>query len=277
MDDHVASNRASWDGDAHNWVERGRRSWAANRISWGIWEIPEDDLQLLPPVAGLDVVELGCGTAYVSSWLARRGARVVGLDNSGRQLATAARLQAEFDVRFPLVHADAERAPLRDGSFDLAVSEYGAAIWCDPYRWIPEAARILRPGGRLVFLGNSYLLMLMTPAESVPAKRCLQRDHFGMHRFEWEDDPGFLEFHLPHGEMIRVLRRAGFEILDLVEIGAPTDAGTPGAAPIPIDPLATVDWARRWPTEEVWIARKAAPGRDPASGGSWSPAGPPAS
>jgi ubiquinone/menaquinone biosynthesis C-methylase UbiE len=154
MNDHVAANRASWDADAPNWVDRGRRSWQDDRITWGFWSVPEDDLHLLPEVEGLDVIELGCGTGYVSSWLARRGARPVGLDNSGRQLATAAGFQREFGVAFPLVHADAERAPFRDAAFDVALSEYGAAIWCDPYRWIPEAARILRPHGRLVFSGT---------------------------------------------------------------------------------------------------------------------------
>ena len=62
--------------------------------------------------------------------------------------------------QFPLVHGNAERVPYPDASFDLAISEYGAAIWCDPYAWIPEAARLLRPGGRLVFLGNHTLLQL---------------------------------------------------------------------------------------------------------------------
>jgi SAM-dependent methyltransferase len=166
--DHVLANRISWDADADAWVERGRVSWASEEISWGIWGVSESELVLLPDLGGLDAVELGCGTGYLSSWLARRGARPVGLDNSGRQLATARLLQEEFELRFPLIHADAERAPLRDGSFDLAVSEYGAALWCDPYRWIPEASRILRPGGRLIFLSRSYLAMLTSPDETAP-------------------------------------------------------------------------------------------------------------
>ena len=112
---------------------------------------------------GSTSIELGCGTAYWSAWLARRGARPVGLDNSSRQLATARVFQEEFDLRFPLVHADAERAPFRDASFDLAFSEYGAAIWCDPYRWIPEAARLLRPGGRLIFLGRASAAAALLP------------------------------------------------------------------------------------------------------------------
>lgn len=250
-DDHVWRNRESWDRDAANWVERGRVSWSEGP-SWGIWAAPESDLRLLPDVDGLDTVELGCGTGYVSAWLARRGARPVGLDNSGAQLATARLLQEEFGLRFPLVHADAERAPFADASFDLAISEYGAAIWCDPYRWIPEAARILRPGGELVFLGHSYAFLLTVP-EVGPATEQLQRPHWGLHRFEWPEDDGAVDFFIPHGDMIRLLRRSGFEVEDLIDVRPPEDA-----APRPSDDLASLEWSRRWPIEEVWKARRRA-------------------
>jgi SAM-dependent methyltransferase len=254
VDDHVVSNRSVWDADAENWVEQGRESWQSEHIRWGIWKIPEAELSLLPDVGGLDVIDLGCGTGPLSAWLVRRGAHAVGLDNSGAQLATAARFQREFHVPFPLVQGDAEQLPFHDGSFDLAVSEYGAVVWCDPYRWIPEAGRILRPGGRLMFLANSYLLMLTYPEEEgACAEERLQRDHFGMHRFGWESDPGAVGFHIPHGEMVRLLRASGFEVEGLVEIGAPRDAVAPG------DAMATVEWARRWPNEEAWIARKRQP------------------
>jgi SAM-dependent methyltransferase len=251
MDDHVAANRASWDAAAERWAETGHERWADPRIRWGTWSVPEDELHLLPDVEGLDVVELGCGTGFFSSWLARRGAHPVGLDNSSRQLASARTFQHEFGVRFPLVHGDAERAPFRDASFDLAVSEYGAIIWCDPYRWIPEAARLLRPDGHLVCFGNSYLLTLTFPDEGEKATKTLQRPHFGMHRFNNEDhESGSVEFHIPHGEMIRLLRDSGFEIEALVEVGAPSTADDAG------DRMATVDWARNWPTEQAWVARK---------------------
>jgi SAM-dependent methyltransferase len=249
-DDHVLANRRSWDDDAPSWVERGRRDWARTEIGWGMWHVPEAELGLLPDVDGLDVVELGCGTGYVSAWLARRGARPVGIDNSSAQLATARGFQAEFGLRFPLVHGDAERLPLRDACVDLAISEYGAAIWCDPYRWIPEAGRVLRPGGRLVFLGHSYLSMLTFPDEELPAGERLVRPHFGMHRFEWADAEGAVEFAIPHGEMIELLRSSGFEVEALVEYRAPADASEPS------DPLATLEWSRRWPIEEAWKARK---------------------
>jgi SAM-dependent methyltransferase len=248
---HVRRNRAAWDVWAAEYEEPGRRAWAQTEPSWGIWRVPESELHVLPDVAGLEVVELGCGTAYVSAWLARRGARVVGIDNSRAQLASAQRFQREFGLDFPLIHANAEAVPLAGGSFDLAISEYGACLWCDPYLWVPEAARLLRPGGALVFLANSTLLMLCLPERESegPAREGLLRDQFGIHRFEWPDEES-IEFHLSHGDWIRLLRESGFEIADLLEVRPPADATSRY-------PHVSLDWARRWPCEEVWKARKA--------------------
>jgi SAM-dependent methyltransferase len=250
MSDHVQRNRAAWDGLAPSYAKHGREQWAANEPTWGIFSVPEADLGVLPEsVAGLDVVELGCGTGYVSSWLARRGARPVGIDNSPAQLENARRYQEEFGVDFPLHLGDAEQTPFADESFDLAISEYGASIWCDPYRWIPEAARILRPGGQLVYLVNGTIFMLCAPDdENEPAQDRLLRGYFGMHRFEWPDDPS-VEFHIGFGDMIRLLREAGFEVEDLIEVHPAPDATTSY-------PYAPIEWARRWPVEEVWKARK---------------------
>jgi ubiquinone/menaquinone biosynthesis C-methylase UbiE len=253
-EDHVVVNRASWDADAPTWVDRGRASWAGEP-SWGIWGVPEAELGLLPDVEGLDAVEIGCGTGYISAWLARRGARPVALDNSGQQLGTAKRFQHEFDLHFPLVHGDGERLPFRDEAFDFAVSEYGAALWCDPYRWIPEAARVLRPGGRLLFVSGTPILMLTvrTDDDEAPAEAALHRDYFGMHRFEWHNAEGAVdsvEFHLTYGDMIRLLRSNGFEVEDLVEIRAPE-----GATSDHVD-WVSPEWARRWPSVEAWKARK---------------------
>jgi len=248
--DHVTANREAWNRNAPEYVEPGRRAWALEEPEWGIWHVPEATVGMLPDdLHGADAVELGCGAGYVSAWLARRGARPVGLDNSPEQLKSARHFQEEFHLSYPLVHADAERAPLDGGRFDFAISEYGASIWCDPYRWIPEAARLLRAGGQLAFLANSVVLMLCVPDdEGLPAGEALLRPQAGIHRFEWPPDPA-VEFHISHGDMVRLLRGCGFEVEDLIEIYPPEDASTRY-------PFVTLDWSRKWPCEEVWKARK---------------------
>lgn len=225
-------------------------AWAQEEITWGVWGVPETELGVLGDVSGLDVVELGCGTAYFSAWLAKRGARVVGVDPTPAQLETARRMQAETGLAFPLVEAFGEEVPLPDASFDLVLSEYGASIWADPCRWIGEAARLLRPGGRLVFLRNSTLAILCAPDEG-PVEERLHRPQFGMHRFEWPDAGGAVEYHLSHGDWIDLLRANGFEAERLVEVQAPE-----GAESHSYYDYVTVEWGRKWPAEEIWVARK---------------------
>jgi SAM-dependent methyltransferase len=250
LPEHVRRNRAFWDAEAKDYVAGGERAWARAEPTWGIWRVPESELGVLPPdLAGKDVIELGCGTAYVSAWLARRGARVVGIDTSAAQLETARRLQREHGLDFPLLRGNAERVPYPDGSFDLAISEYGACLWADPERWVPEAARLLRPGGGLIFLVNSALHTLCAPEQDdVAATDRLLRPAFGMYRIEWPGHPG-VEFHLSHGDWLRLLRRSGFEVEDLIEVRPPEGATTRY-------PYVTLEWARQWPAEEVWKARR---------------------
>ena len=248
LPDHVKRNAEFWEHQSADYVAGGHRAWAKNDLTWGLWSIPETEVRILPDVAGKDVVELGCGTAYWSAWLARRGARVVGLDLTERQLDTARTLQREHALHFPLIRGTAESVPLRDASFDLVFSEYGASIWCDPYRWIPEAARLLRPDGDLIFLKNSVILMLCMLVAG-PAEDRLVRDYFGMHRFEWPDELD-VEFHLPHGEWFKLFHANGFTVENLVELQAPA------GAPANRWPFVTPEWARRWPSEEIWHARK---------------------
>jgi SAM-dependent methyltransferase len=248
MSDHVESNRRYWAAQAADYVEAGRRQWASDEPTWGIWQIPEASIGVVGEVDGLDVIELGCGTAYWSAWLARRGARPVGIDVTPEQLATARALQAEHGLPFPLIEASAEDVPLPDSSFDLAFSEYGASLWCEPERWLAEAARLLRPGGRLIFLTNSVLLLLTVPPDEGPSTRQLERPQFGMRRVEWTD--GGVEFHLPHGEMVRVLGEAGFAVEALHELRPPEGATTRYD-------FVDLAWARSWPCEEIWAARLA--------------------
>jgi len=173
--------------------------------------------------------------------------RPVGIDITPPQLQSARNFQQEFGIEFPLIEASAEDVPLPDASFDLAITEYGASIWCDPNAWIPEAARLLRPGGTLVFLRNSTLSILTCPDVGASTME-LQRDLFGLNRVEFDQDS--VEFHLPTGPMIRLLRANGFEVEDLIDIQPPA-----GAEPTRHDYI-TLEWSKRWPSEEIWRAVK---------------------
>jgi SAM-dependent methyltransferase len=244
-------NRDAWTAANAEYTDRrASHAWGREEITWGVFGVPEASVGTLGEVDGLDVVELGCGTAYVSAWLARRGARPVGVDVTPAQLATARRCQEEFGLRFPLVEASAEDVPLPDASFDLAFSEYGASIWCDPYRWVPEAARLLRPGGRLIFLANSILSILCSPDTGRIEER-LVRPYRGMHRFEWPAEDEGIDFHLGWGDMLRLLRANRFELEDYLEVYAPEGATSRY-------PWANDEWATKWPVEEIWKARKQA-------------------
>jgi SAM-dependent methyltransferase len=245
-DDTVSINVGQWTQTNAEFTDAAaEKSWANDEMVWGVWHTP---LDVLGDVDGLDVVELGCGTAFFAARLARRGARPVGVDPTPAQLETARRMQAKTGLEFPLVEAPGEAVPLPDSSFDLVLSEYGASLWADPYRWIPEAARLLRAGGRLVFLTNSTLAHLCLPEEDVPAENVLQRELFGMWRTKWPNYPG-IEYHLSHGEWIRVLRDSGFVIDALHELRPGDDA-----VDHPYYYSHSVQWARRWPAEELWEA-----------------------
>ena len=249
--DDVAVNRALWTLINTEFTdERANIAWAVEEITWGLFDIPDREVGALGDVAGLDVIELGCGTAYFSARLARLGARPVGVDLTPAQLDTARRCQQQFGLPFPLIEANAEDVPLPDGGFDLVVSEYGASIWCDPRRWVPEAARLLRPGGRLVFLTNSMLAALCVPEEEGYAGDRLLRPQRELFRVQWPG--GGIEFHPGHGDWIRILRDSGFAVEALHELYAPADAEMPEYYDI-----ATPQWARQWPVEDLWAARLA--------------------
>jgi SAM-dependent methyltransferase len=247
---HLAANVGYWTAREAGEVELARRQWTSADPSWGIYSVPESKLRVLPDeLAGLRVAELGCGTGYWSAWLARAGAHPIGIDPTPSQLRIAQRMQDETGVRFPLVRAAGEHVPLPTASVDFVLSEYGAAIWADPRQWIAEAARILRPGGELVFLGNSTLIMLCSPdTETDPVQPTLLRPLRGIYDVRWPDDPT-VEFHQSPGEWIRLLRGNGFEVLDLVELYA-DEGETRRADQIP------PSWAQRWPVEEIWRARR---------------------
>ena len=250
---HVSTNREHWNDRASEWVEAGERSWAAAKPGWGIWNVPEAELGMLPAdMHGLRAMELGCGTGYVSGWMARRGAQVTGIDVSEEQLATARRLAAEHGVQLELHHGNAEATPFPDAAFDFAISEYGAATWCDPYEWIPEAHRILKPGGRLRFLGNHPLVPVFSPPDGSALVKELQVPYFGTHLLDWtelEIEPGGVGFNLTFQDWIELFRNTGFAIEGFKE---PRPREASGEERY----FVSDEWAAKWPSEQVWFLRK---------------------
>ena len=250
LSDELQRNRELWSLVNEQFTDDDASlRWAEPTISWGLFSVPDAELGLLAEVAGLDILELGCGTAYLSAWLRRAGGRPVALDLSRAQLETARQCQSTFGA-FPLIEADGAVLPVRSESFDLVVSEYGVGPWCDPQRWLPEAARVLRPGGRLVFLTSSVLLGLCVPAEGGTAQARLLRTQQDLAHISWPG--GGTEHHPSHGTWIRELRANGFVVDALHELHPPARASAHEFYEI-VDP----EWARNWPAEELWVATKA--------------------
>ena len=240
-------NREHWDATADEYQSRHGEFIGRPEPRWGVWQLPEDELRILGDVSGRDVLELGCGAAQWSILLAGRGARPVGLDNSERQLEHARGAMAEAGVSFPLVHASAEDVPLADESFDVVFCDHGALSWADPYRVVPEAARLLRPGALLAFSTTSPIASLCWHPGTSEMEPVLHRDYFGLHRLA---DDESVNYQLPYGDWIRVLVGAGLVVEALVE---PRPAA--GATSTYWEP-SELAWARRWPSDAIWKARK---------------------
>lgn len=238
--DQVEANRAAWNAGADEYQRNHGRFLRGD--AWGTWQIPETELGLLGEVAGKDVLELGCGAARFSIALAARGARCVGLDYSERQLEHARSLGADF----PLVHAAAESIPLPDASFDVVFSDHGALSWGDPSLVVPEAARLLRPGGRLVFNVTSPFARMCLDEDAGRQVETLLRPYFGLHRVDERN--GGVTYRLGYGEWIRLLHASGLVVEDLVEPQPPEGATNTFGIPL--------EWARRWPAECIWVCRK---------------------
>ncbi|HEU4656018.1 MAG TPA: class I SAM-dependent methyltransferase [Capillimicrobium sp.] len=252
LSEHAARNREAWDAYAARYQERhGPQLEASGGLAWGVWQLPEAELRILGDVAGLDVLELGCGAAQWSIGLARLGARVTGLDNSAAQLEHARHAIAAAGVDVELLHASAESVPLPDGSFDVVCCDHGAMTFADPDRTVPEAARLLRPGGLLAFSMFTPWAQTHWPYEDDAPGERLALDYFGMRRFVDPDD-GMVTFDRPYGEWIALFGRHGLVVEALVELRPPADATSSYV------PEAARDWARRWPLEHVWRARRPA-------------------
>jgi SAM-dependent methyltransferase len=240
---HIRHNRAFWDADSDNYQSDHGDALDRAPLAWGAYRIPEADLRVLGDLRGRDVLELGCGAAQWSIALAADGVCVTGLDLSERQLGHA----RGRDASLRLVQASGEQLPFADGVFDVVFCDHGAMSFCEPEVIVPECARVLRPAGLLAFCCTHPLLYLTWDWDERRQTRKLQMEYSALGRMPPED--GTIDWALPAGEWIRVLREHGFEVEDLLELVAPADAATT------YEDFAPPKWARRWPAEWIWRAR----------------------
>lgn len=251
--DHERANRAFWDADADDYQAAHAADLDGRPEAWGVWRIPEVEVLAfgdggLGALRDLDVLEYGCGAAQWSVALAARGARPVGLDISAAQLAHARCAARTRGVALRLVCASGEAAPFADASFDLVFCDHGALSFCDPEVAVPECARVLRPGGRLVFCHTTPLVYLTWD----PARRRQTRRLVTPWRERWffDSGEGTVDAVWSHGAWIRCFRRAGLVVENLIELAPPPGATTT------FDDFVPAAWARRWPAEQIWCCTR---------------------
>ena len=222
----VRANRRWWDADADDYQAAHGAFLGAADFVWCPERLREAEAQLLGAVTGRRILEVGCGAAGCSRWLASAGARAVALDVSAGMLRHAHSLAAATGVAVPLVQADAEFLPFASASFDIAFTAFGAVPFvADSARLMREVARVLRPGGRWVFAVTHPMRWIFRD-DPGPAGLIAETSYFDRTpyvEFDAAGEPTYVEHHRTLGDRIRELVAAGFLLLDLIEPEWPPD------------------------------------------------------
>ncbi|SCG69154.1 Methyltransferase domain-containing protein [Micromonospora siamensis] len=214
------ANRGWWDADADDYQAEHGAFLGDVDFVWCPEGLREADARLLGDVTGRRVLELGCGAASCSRWLATQGARPVAFDLSAGMLRHAAQAADTTGVRVPLVQADALALPFADAAFDVACTAFGAIPFVDDSAALMrEVFRVLRPGGRWVFSVTHPMrwIFLDDPGES---GLTAVHSYFDRSPYVEQDAHGvatYVEQHRTLGDRIRELVGAGFGLVDLVE------------------------------------------------------------
>ena len=248
-------NQAKWQIAARTFRSLGESCWRSTEPRWGLWGRSDDGLDLLPPsLEGMRCLDVGCGTGYILKWMSDRGGHVVGLEPTDNQLVTAIGLSQLHKTAITLVQGFAEQLPFSDASFDFAISEYGAVLWADPYQWIPEVSRVLKPNANLVLYTDHMISFMTDNGLDEPDgewTETLQRPYFGAYRKMWSDDGSDgVEYHLTPSEWIALFGETGLIVDEFLELAAPENGISPFS-------WASTEWGQKWPAEEVWKVHKA--------------------
>lgn len=215
-----AASRAWWDADADAYQAEHGEFLGIDDFVWCPEGLREQDACLLGDVAGRRVLEVGCGAASCSRWLAGNGALPVGVDLSSGMLRHARVGNRSSGTVVPLVQADAERLPLTSGSFDLACSAFGAVPFAaDLGAILREVRRVLCTGGRWVF-AVTHPMRWIFPDDPGPAGLTAAQSYFDRTPYLEVDVGGhatYVEHHRTLGDFVRGIAAAGLVLDDVVE------------------------------------------------------------
>jgi SAM-dependent methyltransferase len=214
------ANRGWWDAAAPAYLAEHGDDLGDVDFLWCPEGLREADAHLLGDVRDRRVLEIGCGSAPCSRWLARAGARPVAFDLSAGMLHRAAELNRSTGVGVPLFQADAGALPLADASVDLACSAFGGLPFvADAGGVLAEVARVLRPGGRFVASVNHPMRWPM-PDSPDPADLRVTSSYFDRTPYVETDSAGrtvYVEHHRTVGDWVRAVVGAGLVLTDLLE------------------------------------------------------------
>ena len=215
------ANRTWWDASAQGYQDEHGDQLGDADLLWCPEGLREADARLLGDVAGRDVLEVGCGAAQGARWLVRAGARVTAFDVSAGQLQQARVLDRRTGTAVArLVQADAQALPFRAAAFDVVASAFGGLPFvADSAGTVRELARVLRPGGRLVF-SVTHPTRWAFPDDPGPAGLTVRQSYFDRTPYVEEDERGtavYVEHHRTLGDRVRELVAAGLVLTDLVE------------------------------------------------------------
>jgi SAM-dependent methyltransferase len=188
---------------------------------WGPEGQREEDLQVLGPVEGRDVLELGSGAGQCSRWVLERGGRPVGLDLSYRQLQHSHRIDLETGVHVPVVQATASELPFASDSFDIVFCSFGALQFlADIDVAVDEVARVLRPGGRFAF-SITHPTRWSFPDDPDEAGLTVSQSYWDRTPYvETDPDTGrvlYVEHHRTLGDWVALLADRAFHLKRLLE------------------------------------------------------------
>lgn len=136
---------------------------AYDRISRGIADSIEHCVLRLDPQPGEYILDLSTGTGWTSRSVARRGARVIGVDIAADLIAAAQSTAKAEGLAIEYRVGDAESLPFADGEFDAVVSTCGVMFASRPEAAAAELARVCRKGGRIAlttWLSDSNLFRM---------------------------------------------------------------------------------------------------------------------